>query len=171
MQRENNLCDEKVYMHVYQRHASELYRFLTYQFNGAIDAEDITQSIFLKLWERCSEFHLDNIKSLIFTMGKNLGINQLKKTSKNDQFSHQIYGFSEAPDSLLEEKEIRIQLQNALKTLSPKERIVFLMNRMDDMPYREIAERLEISQKAVEKRMHNALKKLKEATALNLKIK
>ena len=60
---------------------------------------------------------------------------------------------------------------HAIDQLSDKEREVFLMNRIEDLPYREIAVRLEISQKAVEKRMHQALKKLNELLSINLKRK
>ena len=45
------------------------------------------------------------------------------------------------------------------------------MNRIDDLTCREIAERLDITQKAVEKRMHQALKKLNELLSIDLKRK
>ena len=61
-----------------------------------------------------------------------------------------------------EENEIlRQKCEKALANLSEKERLVFLMNRKDELKYREIAERLNLSVKAVEKRMSKALKKLK----------
>ena len=43
-----------------------------------------------------------------------------------------------------------------------KQRTVFLMSRVEDLKYKEIAERLDLSQKAVEKRMSLALAFLKE---------
>jgi len=62
----------------------------------------------------------------------------------------------EPGDEALKEK-----CEAALLKLSEKERIVFLMSRKDDLKYREIAERLNLSEKAIEKRMSQALKKLR----------
>ena len=50
--------------------------------------------------------------------------------------------FSESPHELLEEKEFKEKLMHAISQLTEKERVVFLMNRIDNLPYREIAERL-----------------------------
>ncbi|MFQ5448380.1 MAG: sigma factor-like helix-turn-helix DNA-binding protein, partial [Saprospiraceae bacterium] len=43
-----------------------------------------------------------------------------------------------------------------------KQRVVFLMNRMDKMTYAEIADHLGLSVKAIEKRMHSALVELRQ---------
>ncbi|MEO0626668.1 MAG: sigma-70 family RNA polymerase sigma factor, partial [Bacteroidota bacterium] len=70
----------------------------------------------------------------------------------------------ESPGFKMEETEFYQQLQSAIAALPEKNRIVFLMNRIDKLTYREIAERLEISQKAVEKRMSKALVELRKLT-------
>ena len=67
---------------------------------------------------------------------------------------------AESPDYLLEFKEYRNALKLAIGSLPEKERIVFLMNRIDELTYHEIAKRLNISVKAVEKRLHKAIEKL-----------
>ena len=69
---------------------------------------------------------------------------------------------NQSPEYLLEEEEFKIKLQNAIASLTEAQREVFLMNRIDGKKYKEIAELLDISQKAVEKRMSAALKILKE---------
>ena len=51
----------------------------------------------------------------------------------------------------------------ALSNLPEKQRIVFMMSRFEEMKYHEIAERLEIGVKAVEKRMKKALEYLRLA--------
>ena len=61
----------------------------------------------------------------------------------------------------MEEKEFMDKLQNAISDLTDGQREVFLLNRIDKKTYKEIAEMLEISVKAVEKRMHGALVKLR----------
>ena len=54
-------------------------------------------------------------------------------------------------------KEFDLRLQNALALLDEKKRSVFLMNRIDELTYNQIAENLGITVKAVEKRMEKAL--------------
>ena len=54
------------------------------------------------------------------------------------------------------------KLQTALSKLSEAQRVAFLMNRVEGKRFKEIAEILDISTKAVEKRIYGALKKLRE---------
>lgn len=67
-----------------------------------------------------------------------------------------------APDDILQYEELKHQYEISLAALGEKQRSVFLMSRMEDLTYKEIAERLTISVKAVEKRMSQALKVLKQ---------
>ena len=62
----------------------------------------------------------------------------------------------------LEYTELKSAYEKALAKLPEKQRTVFLMSRMEEMTYKEIAERLEVSVKAVEKRMSIALSVLKQ---------
>ena len=55
------------------------------------------------------------------------------------------------------EKEFMEKLESTIDNLPEKQREVFLMNRIEKMKYKEIALHLDISVKAVEKRMHQAL--------------
>ncbi|MGO1584383.1 MAG: sigma-70 family RNA polymerase sigma factor, partial [Mesonia sp.] len=66
------------------------------------------------------------------------------------------------PQYLLEEKEYLEKYQKALATLTEAQRVAFLLNRTEGKKHREIAEILDISQKAVEKRIYGALKKIRK---------
>jgi RNA polymerase sigma-70 factor (ECF subfamily) len=66
------------------------------------------------------------------------------------------------PEDELHFQELKQKYEVALSQLTENQRITFLMNRMEGLTYREIAIRLDISQKAVEKRMSLALASLKE---------
>ncbi|WP_235921917.1 RNA polymerase sigma factor [Flavobacterium phycosphaerae] len=68
----------------------------------------------------------------------------------------------ESPEFLLEETELKIRLEKAINDLPEKQRTVFLMNRFDNQSYTEIAAVLDLSVKAVEKRMHLALLSLRK---------
>jgi RNA polymerase sigma-70 factor (ECF subfamily) len=76
--------------------------------------------------------------------------------------------FSDAPDFELEMQQFDRQLQDALAKLDEKKRSVFLMNRIDDLTYNQIAENLGLTVKAVEKRMEKALAFLRKKIDKNI---
>jgi RNA polymerase sigma-70 factor (ECF subfamily) len=59
-------------------------------------------------------------------------------------------------------EELNQQLQQALASIPEGPREVFLMNRIEELSYSEIADRLGLSVKAIEKRMSEALRVLRE---------
>jgi RNA polymerase sigma-70 factor (ECF subfamily) len=61
----------------------------------------------------------------------------------------------------MEEKEFKEKLDRALNSLPENQRTVFLLNRIDGKKYAEIAVMEGVSVKAIEKRMHLALKTLR----------
>jgi len=75
------------------------------------------------------------------------------------------------PESQLEEKEFHQKLVHSIEQLNENERLVFMMSRLEDLSYKEIANQLSTSQKTVEKRMHSALKFLHDRLSVNLKKK
>jgi len=168
-----SLCDEKTYRETYEKYSKGLYRFLYFSYGDQEKSEDIAQEVFVKLWQRCSEFHSKNLKSLIFTMGKNLMLNEIQKAKVKLNFETENISFdsSVSPEFELEEKEFQQKLNNAINLLTVNEREVFLLNRIEQYTYAEIAERLELSQKAIEKRMHTALIKLQNELNISLKRK
>jgi RNA polymerase sigma factor (sigma-70 family) len=75
--------------------------------------------------------------------------NYMKSLTNNDN--------EMTPEDQLRYNELKKNLSRALANMSEKQRTVFLMSRMEGLKYQEIAERLNISVKAVEKRMHLTL--------------
>lgn len=154
-----NICNEKTFELVFQTHAKNLKRFIYSKTRDESLAEDIIQDAFVKIWEDCDKVIFDTVKSYLYTISNNLFLNIVKhnkvvqthQKSVVDETSH------ESPEFLMLEEEFLIKLENAIADLSEKQREVFLLNRMEKMKYKDIALKLEISQKAVEKRMHEAL--------------
>ena len=68
---------------------------------------------------------------------------------------------NDSPEDLLRQKEFYQKLQQAIANLSEAQRTAFLLNRIEGKKYHEIAEMLDISIKAVEKRMSGALRQLR----------
>ncbi len=160
-----SVCEENNFRTIFMQHAEGLRNFIYYKCGDLKQAEDISQDAFTKLWENCEKVVYEKAKSYLFTIANNTFLNQVKHSKVALKYRHQNVMSSkthESPEFVLEEKEFRQKLLQAISALPEKQRVVFLMNRIDKLKYREIAEKLDISVKAVEKRMHNALKTLKE---------
>ena len=116
------------------------------------------------MWENCAKVTLEKAKSFVYTIANNLFLNKVKRKAVELKFEQyvSIKEDTHDPQFELEKKEFHAKLERAISELPEDQRIVFLMNRIDKKKYREIAEELGLSVKAVEKRMHKALVQLRK---------
>jgi len=152
-----------VFSQVFNEYSKTLFNFLYYKCGDADLSEDLTQDAFMKLWQNCKEVNLDTAKGYVFTIAKNRLMNQFsheKVKLKFTQRDHKVYT-NESPAFILEQKELEQQLNRAISELPEKQRVAFLLSRIDKKTYKEIASILGISKQAVEKRIYNALDKLR----------
>ncbi|WP_245748402.1 RNA polymerase sigma factor [Neolewinella agarilytica] len=164
----NGVCDQTVFDSTFLSLAPRLRNFLYYRCGDAEQAADLVQESFLKLWENCGKVLPDKAKAWLFRVGENLVFKlgeRAKVVRKYEWRQEGLTSVVASPEHQLEEKEFREQLEAAIAGLPEGAREVFLLNRIDGLKYREIAELLNISQKAVEKRMHRALVTLRELHA------
>ncbi len=164
MDQAGNSCDPSNFERLYDEQSDGLYRFIYYKSGDSSFAEDVVQESFLRLWKNCAEVALAKAKSFLFTVANNLTLDRFKHQQVVMKFdtAQRAKHEQEDPQFLLEEKEFQARLEQAIADLPEKQRVVFLLNRIDKLTYREIAAQLELSQKAVEKRMHLALVALRE---------
>lgn len=128
-------------------------------------AEDITQDAFVKLWEKRAQVRMETVKVYLFTIANNMTLNEIKHQSVVMGFVSRSKpaSMTESPQFELEKQEFAAKLKAAIDSMPEKSRVVFLMNRIDGLTYGEIADRLHLSVKAIEKRMKKALDILREA--------
>ncbi len=159
-----DVCNEKVYKKLYFLYAKDLKSFLIFKFNDVESAEDLTQDAFIKLWENCKKVSFLKAKSFLFTVANNAFLNIKKHEQVKQRHQKSLFKNStnESPEFVLLEKEFYQKLKNTIDNLPEKQREVFLMNRIEKLKYKEIAVKLNISVKAVEKRMHLALKIMRD---------
>jgi RNA polymerase sigma-70 factor (family 1) len=148
----------------------EFYRplknFLYYKLADKDLAEDITQEVFIKAWDKRESILPETAKSYLYKIANNLAINHFNSGKMRYELKLADHDrvVSESPHYVMENNEFAERLNRALENLPETQRVVFLMNRIDDLTYAEIAERLALSVKAVEKRMHGALESLRTIT-------
>ncbi|MCT4628272.1 RNA polymerase sigma factor [Winogradskyella sp.] len=154
-----NICYSKTFEKIYKTYAVEVRRFLFFKTQDINRAEDLMQDVFIKLWDNCSNVDYDKVKSYMFSIANNMFLNEVKhqKVVQNYNKLNKKEGTNESPEFIMLEKEFMDKLDSTLASLPEKQREVFLMNRVEKKKYKDIAEHLNISVKAVEKRMHQAL--------------
>lgn len=159
-----SVCEDKIFESIFMEQAEGLRNFLYYKSGDMAQAEDLVQDAFSKLWENCAKVLREKAKSFLFTVANNLFLNKVEHQKVVLKFEKRAHSQKSniTPQFLLEEEEFRQRLTDAISALPEGQRIVYLMNRLDKKTYQEIAETLAISVKAVEKRMHKALKTLRK---------
>ncbi|MEX0313749.1 MAG: RNA polymerase sigma factor [Allomuricauda sp.] len=159
----NNVCEEQVFSSIFKANSKTVFNYIYYKFGNEEKAHDAVQEAFVKLWENCAKVVPEKAKSYLYTVANNLYLNVIKADKVRLKYAKPTLEVSnESPEFLLEEKEYQQKLDKALNDLPENQRTTFLLNRIDGKKYAEIAEMEGVSVKAIEKRMHLALKTLRE---------
>jgi RNA polymerase sigma-70 factor (ECF subfamily) len=160
----DNICEEHVFSSIFNKYSKNLHDFLYYKYGDQLNPKDKVQEAFIKLWQNCAKVTPDKAKSFVFTTANNLMLNEVahqKVVLKYAQTKPKHYT-NENPEFLMQEDEYHKKLQTAISNLTEAQRTAFLMNRIEGKKFKEIATLLDISTKAVEKRIYGALDKLRK---------
>ncbi len=138
--------------------------FIYYKTGDLQASEDLAQDTFLKVWERRETIDIRTIKPLLYKIANNMFLNRIDHKKVILRFAAENTGndFSVPPDFVMEMSEFDNSLQSSISAMDEKNRMVFLMNRIDDLTYTQIAQNLGLSVKAIEKRMSKAIAFLKQ---------
>ncbi len=160
----NKGISEAEFVGLFNKYFKVLKNYIYYKTGDTELSEDIVQDAFLKLWEKKGEIRGTTAIQLLYTISGNLCKNRFEHQQVVLKFAnaYQHNGNHSSPEFEMELKEFDKKLQATLSALSEKSRVVFLMNRIDGLTYNQIAENLDITVKAVEKRMKKALDYLNE---------
>lgn len=157
--------DQKAFQELYQEHVPRLTRYLR-KFS-AEDAEDLAQETFVRFFRNIENY--DPSKSGVYTflqnIGRNEGIRTLEKagaqkrgrdftTESIDQVDDDVSNLStemevasadiESPEYKALYEEAQKRLVAAVKGLPETQQTVFLLNKVDELTAREIAERFDM---------------------------
>ena len=160
----SNVCEDHIFSEVFKTHSKTVFNFIFYKFGNEEKAHDAVQEAFVKLWQNCAKVSPEKAKSYVYTVANNLYLNVIKAEKVRLKHADSLSNdrTNESPEFLMEEKEYKVKLDNALNALPENQRVTFLLNRIDGKKYAEIAEMEGVSVKAIEKRMHLAIKSLRE---------
>jgi RNA polymerase sigma-70 factor (family 1) len=134
--------------------------------------EDVMQDIFLGIWENRRNIDPEqSIKPYLFASAANRAKNIFRRAATEQQFRAYLLPQWEENYTHVEEvlfsHENKQLLEQLLTKLSPQQRIVYTLCRLEGKSYKEVAAFLEISEATVNAHISNANKTLKELTKNN----
>jgi len=158
--------DESAFEQVFKTYFKNLHAYAFTIVRDETEAEEIVQQVFFKMWERADNLSFSgSIASYLYRAVYNESLNHIKhlkvKTKHRLHVAYSMKNPSETAPEKASDKELRIKLREALSELPEQCSIIFQLSRFEELKYREIADKLDISVKTVENQMGKALKLLR----------
>ena len=158
--------DEAAFEQMFKTHFKRLHAYAFTILRDEIQAEEMVQQVFFKLWERNENLSLTgSISSYLYRAVHNESLNYIKhqKVRSNHQLNvaYSMKNEVEHPAKKIMASELEKKIHSALNELPEQCRTIFQMSRFDELKYREIADKLGISVKTVESQMSKALRLLR----------
>jgi len=147
---------------LFRQHYEGLGRYAFSILKDQSAAEDVIQKLFSTLWEKRESLQIMDVKSYLYRAVHNFCLNDLKR-SKHSNLHVEISDKLAIASTVYSnqdvlQNELTQQIENAIDSLPEKCGEVFRLSRMNELSYREISEKLDISIKTVENHMGKALK-------------
>lgn len=136
-------------------------------------SQDITQDVFLKIWEKREKIEVQNIESLLYRMVRNRCVDYIKEVkfidNKKNEWGNRVrfeelyhIDFVRDEPYILIQEELKNEIERTINSLPGRCREVFMLSRVEGLKNREIAERLNINIKNVERHISRAIRTFRE---------
>jgi RNA polymerase sigma-70 factor (ECF subfamily) len=169
------LRDRNAFRHLVNQYQRKIIK-ITYHFVGNMeDAEDLSQEIFLEIIRSMPDFkQKSTLDTWIYRITVNRALNLAKK-NKRKSFIFSWSGMTDSTRDQIErktavntteeeqlEQENRKMLYKAISHLPENQRIAFVLHKLDEIPYQDISEIMQVSLSAVESLIHRAKNNLQK---------
>lgn len=156
--------DREAFEELVRRHAERLYAVVVRFVADEEEAQEVTQEAFLRAWGSIGRFRG---QSQFFTWLYRIGINEAKRragrrppaglfSSSDHDLLSEASDWSEAPQSRLEQSDLRQALERAIRQLPMRYRAAVILRDVEGLSTREAAEVMDLSQAALKSRLHRA---------------
>lgn len=153
--------DRAAFDQFYENYCGHIYNFIcTILYNRDL-AEDLTQELFLKIWERRSEIDPENnFQAYIFLIARNLVYKESRRLLLNARFLNAMHGKLTDKDSSTEHAlDLRFTgeyYESLIEQLPPARKQIYLLRSKQGLSIREIARKLLLSEKTIENQLYQA---------------
>ncbi|HYG01890.1 MAG TPA: RNA polymerase sigma-70 factor [Chryseosolibacter sp.] len=160
-----NNGDENAFAEVYRRHASELIHFIHRSIPYKETCEEIVQDIFLTLWSRREQLTpTGTIRAYLYKSARHKIVDYVRHSIVKQKYEQHYRLFEAVYEELPAEthdQNVSEVIDATIAALPEKCQMAIRMRLHEDLSYQEIASRMKISVKTVEKHISAALKELR----------
>lgn len=160
------------FQHFFLKNFPKVKNFAQMLLKSEVDAEDVAQEIFCKLWSQ-PEIWLDNERDpdcYIFIMTRNFILNIFKHQQVEQEYKESfrtkaILNELTENENVLKNiyyKEMLMTIHLTLEKMPIRRKLIFELSRFEGLSYKEIAEKLDVSIRTVEHQVYLALIELKK---------
>jgi RNA polymerase sigma-70 factor, ECF subfamily len=147
------------------RYRDRYARYATHMLGSVDAAEDAVQDAFVRAYRQLAQCRdPDNFAGWFFLILRNRCFAERRKAQRTASMDEQVLELPgrERSDLSMERGEARQALRQALLTLTPEQREVFVLKHVEELSYEEIATRTGASVASLKMRMHRAYDRLRE---------
>ncbi|TDN86369.1 RNA polymerase sigma-70 factor (ECF subfamily) [Salegentibacter sp. 24] len=155
--------NETVFPLIFDRYWKRLYSYAFKIYRDDKVCEDIVQEIFISLWEKAAASQILNLEAYLLRSVKYRVANHIRSLKFSDSQEEILESIPYPSNSILnlEYQDFEKEVLAKVKKLPPRCREIFILSRFDNYSNSEIAQKLDISIRTVEKQISNALSYLK----------
>jgi len=156
------------FTHLVNAYETSVFRIVMGFVHQKEDAEDITQEVFVKAFQSLDRYAgRSSFSTWLFRIAIHTSLNELKRRKRRTLWSMtadmlQLPSTNKDPEQKLAEKTEQDQIRRAIDRLPEKQRMAFILSRYEELPQREVALIMEISEGAVEQLLLRARDNLKK---------
>ena len=147
--------DSRAFGELVCRYQRVLYNVALRMLNDREDARDVTQTAFLKAWQKLHSYDCRNkFFSWIYRILLNEALNQLRRRRRQEPLDEGTVSPERSPEARAEANEIGVMVQDALMELNTEHRQAIVLRHFLHLSYREIADILNLPEKTVKSRLY-----------------
>lgn len=158
--------DRNAFSQVYARYWSPLYQLAYQKVRSREVAEELVQNLFVSLWEKRETAIIRELRPYLFTALRFSIINHIESDQVRERFVAYYESFMQQttnqPADELALRDLTDAIERSLHTLPEQTQQVFRMSRFDCLTIPEIADKLNLSEKAIQYHLSKALRVVRE---------
>ena len=159
--------DADAFAFLVQTYETSVYRLALRMCGNAHDAEEVAQEAFVAAWRGLPSFRGESkFSSWLYQLTTNAAIDFLRREKRHRAVTpieeEPEPATPDTPQQALEESEMRAALHQALQSLTPEHRQIFLLRQMRQLSYEEIGRLLGLEAGTVKSRLSRAKKQLRQ---------